>query len=195
MVDGPAQPPQVVAPEGLQSAYSGCGDRELRQGEIIAGLTQWVFDPKEGVVNDQVHAYAVVASQDCDLLQDFDGRNAGAASQLNGVLLYEARPAGEVRAEIKGSDIWKRIRQNKDERYHALGGSGAYPNAEGIPLPDLIVDFRRFFTLSATEIHRQIIENQAHRWCRLEMPFREHFQARAAFYLLRVGLPFQHEVA
>src|SRR5260370_13788987 len=130
--------------------------------------------------------------QDCDLLWDYEGRRQG-VPQLNEVRVYEAETIEQFRPKLRGSDVWRRVRENREERYHFLE---AIPKEQDIlnqGIPDLAIDFKRFFTMPAVEIERQIgHENGAKRRCRLEMPYREHLQARAAFYFLRVMLPQPH---
>ena len=53
---------------------------ELRQGEIISGLAQYFYDPKNSEVERIVHPFSVILSQDCDLLRDFESRKAEGAS-------------------------------------------------------------------------------------------------------------------
>ena len=169
--------------------------RELRQGEIISSLAQASYDSSAEQVSIVIHPFAVVATQDCDLLWDYEGTREGKPSDLNGVLLYEAEPADQAKTKLpRGNDIWKRIIQNRDERYHLLESVRADDDCVGEGIPGLIIDFKRFFTLAASEIYRQItIAESARRRCRLEMPYREHFQTRAAFYFQRVMLPEPHK--
>jgi hypothetical protein len=57
----------------------------------------------------------------------------------------------------------------------------------------MMLDFKRCFSLPAKEIYRQTaLPDGAKRRCRLEMPYREHLQSRAAFYLQRVTLLLPH---
>jgi hypothetical protein len=167
---------------------------ELRQGEIITDLEQHLYDPVAQSVNIIRHRYIIILSQDCDLYNDSIARKGGGASPLNGVLIYEAEKHDEFRKKLpSGTDIWKRVRQNNDERYHLLEAVPPELDLLGAGLPNLCVDFKRIFTLPAAEIERQCrAENGARRRCRLEMPYREHLQARAAFYLERVMLPLAH---
>ncbi|PWJ87822.1 hypothetical protein C8D77_114113 [Mesorhizobium loti] len=168
---------------------------EFRQGEIISGIVQYRYYPEDGSVEEIPHAYALIASQDCDLLQDHNSKAATGASQLNSVLLYEAHETPILRSQVAGSDIWKRIVQNNDERYHALEAAHARFDLSNVGLPDLVVDFRRFFSISTADLAKQIQAGTAARRCRLEMPYREQFQTRAAFYLQRVGVPEPHKIA
>jgi hypothetical protein len=141
--------------------------------------------------------YAIIISQDCDLLWDYEAKIANERRDLNGVLIYETESVADVRAKLAGGDILRRIRRHGEERYHFLSPVNANFDLLGEGLPELIVDFRRFYTLPADEIYRQCaIEgpNGAKRRCRLDGPYREHLQVRAAFYLQRVALPTVDEV-
>lgn len=169
--------------------------REFRQGEILSDVSQFVFDQPSVEITEILHPYVIIASQDCDLLWDFESRKDNKGAQLNGILLYEAHDALKYRAQVPGSDIWKRIIQNKDERYHALESAAADFDLKEIGIPDLIVDFKRFFCLSPDQLSLQCSPGGgADRRCILEMPFREHFQSRAAFYMQRVSLPSPHKI-
>jgi hypothetical protein len=199
LADQPQLPASAAAPEGLeitrdQSPIYTCLEltRELRQAEIVANLSQYTYDPVDGAA-ETPHAFAIILSQDCDLLWDFDAIAKGQPAELNGVLIYELEPAQNAREKIKGSDIWKRMRQNKDERYHFLEGVPAELDLCGEGLPEMMIDFKRCFSLPAKEIYRQIrLQDGAKRRCRLQMPYREHLQSRAAFYLQRVTLLLPH---
>jgi len=169
-------------------------ESEFRQGEIITGVIQYQYKPDDGDVEELPHSFVIIASQDCDLLQDHERAVKGEKSQLNGVLLYEANDASVVRGTVGGSDIWRRVVQNNNERYHALEQAPPDIDLLGIGIPDLIVDFRRLFTMTATDLLAQIRSGTAQRRCRLEMPYREQFQTRAAFYLQRVGVPTPHKI-
>jgi hypothetical protein len=169
--------------------------RELRQSEIITDLTQYVYDPVAGGAVTVVQPYVVVLTQDCDLLQDYERRQSGESGTLNGILFYEAQPTPDARLGMpRGGDIWKRVYNNKDERYHYLEKVPANCDCLGQGLPDLVIDFKRCFTLDIPEIYRQLSAGErARRRTRLETPYREHLQARVAFYLQRVGIPRPHE--
>jgi hypothetical protein len=165
---------------------------ELRQSEIITNLSQYSYDPlnQEGVRTSR--PYTIVLCQDCDLLWDFQARAAGRPRELIGVLLYEAEPPPQVRARLPGGDILRRINRHSEERYHLLPPVPPECDLLGQGLSELIIDFRRYFTMPADEIYRQCtVEGQeaAKRRCRLEMPYREHLQNRAAYYFQRVALP------
>lgn len=168
--------------------------REVRQSEILTGLTQYVYDPVSGDVEAIPHGYVIIATQDCDLLWDYEAHLANKPLPLNGVLIYGADPAAVARAKISGgSDIWRRVIANNDVRYHFLEKIPITCDAIGEGLPPLVIDFKRCFTVSHREILRQCgTEGVTKRRCRLHTPYREHFQCRLAYYIQRVMLPEQH---
>jgi len=168
---------------------------ELRQGEIISGLAQYFYDPKNSEVERIVHPFSVILSQDCDLLRDFESRKAEGASMspLANVILYMAEPAKDVKGAVGGSDIWKRVVGNNNERYHLLSSVPPEQDLLGQGIENLVLDFRDFYSLPPEEIYKQFADGQAKRRSRLEMPYREHLQCRAAFYFQRVVLPVPHK--
>jgi hypothetical protein len=195
---GPSHPiiavPAATQEEVFVRIYS-CEEmsRELRQAEIISDLVHYVYDPAADIIEQTAYDYAVILSQDCDLLQDYNKTAAGQAGDLNGVIVYGATSAAGLLAGAGGRDIRGRIIKNKDERYHLLQKVESGDDTAGTGLPSLIIDFKKLFTMPAQEIYRQCAAGGgAHRRCRLETPYKEHLQSRAAFYFSRIGIPEQH---
>ena len=168
--------------------------RELRQAEILSDIKQHVVTlGDDGLgIDETLIPFAVIVTQDCDLVQEFDRRQQGQPSDLNSIMLFQAFEAEGFRAQIKGADIWKRIRQNKDERYQALEKVEPDADLRRSGLPALIIDFKRSFSMTPVALYEQISSMSVRRRTRLEMPYREHLQARAAFFMQRVMLPRQH---
>ena len=113
------------------------------------------------------------------------------------MLLYEARPATELLTffpEAKERATRKRIEGNKRRRFHYLRAIPPEWDAEGVGIPDLIIDFRRLFAIQPSELLRQCLDEGATRRARLSDLYREHLQCRVAFYLQRVALPEQHSI-
>jgi hypothetical protein len=183
-----------IAPATAASVFSITElANELRQGEIITGLTQYFYDPVTEDVERLIHPYSIILSQDCDLLRDHESRKEGSDGALTSVLLYIAEPAKDVKGSIGGTDIWKRVIANNNERYHLLSQVPTELDLKAEGMPNLLLDFREFFTLPPEEIYRQCTSGQAVRRCRVDMPYREHLQSRAAFYFQRVMLPEPHK--
>jgi hypothetical protein len=85
-----------------------------------------------------------LASQDCDLLWDREAREQGNAGEPNGLLVFEAESALDYRKKLPpGKDIWGRIVQNKDERYHYLEEVPPELDLVGGGVPPLIMDLKR----------------------------------------------------
>jgi hypothetical protein len=173
-------------------------DRELRQGEIISNLTYYeIVEAEEGAgkinVNLRGLSYAVIATPDCDLLQDFITRRGGTGSSLFSVLLYGMEEASSARSRIGyGRSEWKHVVQNEMDRFYFLEAVSAEHDSLGAGIPDSVVDFKRYFTLPPGEIYRQLqlpdLERVCRR-CRFQDLWREDFQRRAMSYMQRVGLP------
>ena len=169
-------------------------ERELWQGEIITNVVQYIYDSVEEGVDAKIHNFALVMCQDCDLLQDYNKRDAGQDGDLLSILLYEADEAETITANILKSEIRRRILENREERYHYLEPVISKDDVLGCGIPALVIDFKRFFTITPVELHRQIAsEKGATRRSRIQSPFKEHLQTRAAVYAGRVGLPRPHK--
>jgi hypothetical protein len=182
-------------PPARPSIYTIVGmDREVRQGEIISNVTHHAFaiksDGTDGFDTRKV-GFVVAMTQDCDLLRDYDARRGGQSGVISGVLLYEAEhaSAGRSRFGINTAD-WRKVSGHNMERFHLLRGSPPDCDLELVGIPDLLIDFRRHFTIRPEELERQIsLDDGACRRCRIDTPYREHLQTRAAFYFQRVALP------
>jgi hypothetical protein len=173
-------------------------DRELRQGEIISDLSHYVVTPNLEVQGQfRISAipvpYAVVATPDCDLLQSFRALRDGKKERINGVFLFEAEEANVFKkTAMIGSKEWRQYSKNVVEGYHLLEGFDPASDTLNQQIPNLVVDFKRYFMLTTTEIYRQCQNSQplkAARRCCLNDLWREDFQQRAMSFMQRVGTP------
>jgi hypothetical protein len=162
-------------------------DGELRQAEIISDLTQHEYDSSSGQVTSTEIPFGILLAQDCDLLRDFEAMSAEKPPVLNGALIYELKIATDAKAQLHGVS-WQPLAQNNNERFHFFQMVPADSDLLGLGLPELVLDFRRYFTLPPFEIFRQTTQG-AKRRCRLNSPYREQLQNRAGFYIQRVALP------
>jgi hypothetical protein len=190
--------PPTTSTEADDHAYA-CADltREFRQGEIIANVFQHVYVHSEGSVREKTHPYVIVSSQDCDLLRHYEDASAHRETSINTILLYEVHPFQSLASLLGntsyGSNEKKRVKKNNDERFQYLSEVPRDFDAMGIGIPEMVIDFRKFFSISPAELERQCSpQGEAKRRCRLEDVYREHLQTRMAFYLQRVGLPLPH---
>lgn len=139
--------------------------------------------------------FAIVISQDCDLMWDHEERQKPQPNiykLLPNILLCEVLAATDLRGRNRlDSDIWKRVVQNKDERYHFLRSVDALEDLVGQGLPDLAIDFKRYFTVPTDEVYAQLALD-ARRRTRLVSPYLEHLCDRFAYFRQRVALPEDH---
>jgi hypothetical protein len=177
----------------------------FRQGEILTDVLQYrrslaSFRANTHELAETRHPFAIVISQDCDLERDYYARNPGPGEETSdaklipNIFVLEAVTVDELRlTSPKGKDIWKRIQQNKDERYHVLESvSAECDNLDG-GIPALGVDFRRHFSVPTDELYAQC-DVAAKRRCCLISPYLEHFTRRFADFLSRVALPRDHRI-
>lgn len=174
----------------------------LRQGEVLSGLHRSTLSIEalakgEIVVSRTILDFAIIVTQDCDLDQDARKRQEGQGSDspLLDVLLLEAFPVETFRSRLTpGSETWKRVKQNKNERYHVLECAPAEIDPTGIELPHLGLDFKRYFSMPVEELYFRVKEGTAQRRARLRTPYVEHLALRFAFFSCRVALPAEHTV-
>lgn len=178
------------------------GER-LHQGEILEALIQ-VRQSLETIgkdgppqLDEVVHPFAIVMTQDCDLEQDFKLRKGICQGQapLANVLFCEAMATTDLKAKVpQGKDIWKRVVQNKDERYQCLEAVPPDQDLAGTGITCLGCDFKRYFTVPAEEVYLRIELGQTSRRGRLKTPYAEHLLSRFCIFQSRVPLPENHKV-
>jgi hypothetical protein len=180
--------------------YARSGIAELGQGEILSDLVQTQIEIESVGATDGIrvyqkqHPYAIILSQDCDLDLDFKTR-AGQAKEdklLPNVFFCEVVTAEELKG-VGGmnSSIWGHVKRNKDERYQFLQRVELADDGADAGLPEMGVDFKRYFTIPTGEVYAQL-KKHARRRCRLRSPYLEHFSTRFAHYLCRIALPLDH---
>ncbi len=136
--------------------------------------------------------YVVCLNQECDLENDFKNNNN---KQCDNNLLHIAiAPAFIFEQYLSGShwgeiftnnepqkrkhSIIKKITDNEIPRYHYL----FFPDSG---MPELIIDFKHFFTINREVLYKQI----GKRLCSLDDLFREKISQRFSYYISRIGLP------
>ena len=197
-------------------------DERLRQGEILTGLVR-VRQSLDSIgaldvsVDEVTHPFLIVMTQDCDLAQDAEARKAQASAandqsllndpefkrkfgnapklMIENVLFCEAMPTSDMKIIVPpGKDIWKRIIQNKDERYQCLESVPSAHDLAGEGVPSLGCDFKRFVTIPVDEVYKRLELNPSLRRARLLTPYAEHLLHRFCNFQCRIPLPETHEV-
>lgn len=168
----------------------------LRQGEIIKDLFELQLQiPDVGTLsqpqkfNPIDHPYSIIASPDCDLEWDYKARHGQAPEhkQLTHILFCSLFLEGEVRLRNINSELFKRVRQNQDERYHSL--APAPINGLEDYLPWLFADFKITFSLPVSYVYWLVSSGQAIRKGSLPSPHLEDFIHRLYSFLGRVATP------
>ena len=172
----------------------------FRQGEIVSNLIQArirleTIGAEELVVDEIEHEYAVVVSQDCDLDWDWDARKSvdKPAKLLSSVLFCEAKPADELAHQHEyGRKERNILRQNRDERYQFL--QMVEPDLDLLErgVPELVVDFKRYFCLPVDEVYARLKIEELKRRCLFNDPYLQHLISRFCYFQSRVALPEQH---
>lgn len=189
-----------------EEVWSPSPDGAIRQCEILSGVIQIGVSAESigaaGPVNLSAvrHPWAFVLTQDCDLDWDHALRAqaadiAGQNKELPNILLCPAHTVEEIhdRPQVK-TDILRRIRQNQDERFHTLHEVPDRLDRDGIGVPELILDFKRYFTIPTAEMYARLgldadHEEAARRRAFLKAPFRDEVARRASGFQSRIALP------
>lgn len=197
-----------VEPSLQYPVYIPCiANDRVHQAEIISDLTQWVPEldaaGKPAQLRPRVHPFAIVMTQDCDLEQDFRERSKGADERDNdrllpSVLFCEMMNFDRIidRCRIKGKDNRKGVERNDNFRFQYLRAVLPDNECSGNGIPQLCIDFKRYFTIPTDEVYRQADDNSeaALRRCQLNECYREHLQHRFATCFSRVSLELDHHM-
>jgi hypothetical protein len=201
-----AEPPQNEIGNAIPQPtpiYSASVEGELRQGEIITDLPELRLNVPQFIATGDalfdidLHPYAIVVSQDCDLMQDYSAKQDNLVAPdkvLPNILFCEATTAKLLRGRADiNKDAWRRAVTNKNERYHVLESVPAQFDTLGVGLPALGVDFKRYFSLPRDEAYHRV-STEASRRCRLLNPYLEHLCTRFFYFQYRVALPVDHRI-
>jgi hypothetical protein len=185
----------------------------LRQGEILTGICEYrprlapiAQTHQTGVdVVPIHHPYMIIMTADCDLDWDFKARFANQQAEefyddevilqhealpaiIPHILLCEVYDSAAVRARVPASDIWKRIRQNQDERYHYFQATSiGEPSID--QLSDVCLDFKKTLALPTQSIYNGICAHGIHRFAIVPPIYIHDLMHRFYGFLSRVGLP------
>jgi hypothetical protein len=184
--------------EGAPKYIASSDEGPLRQGEIVSNVVQFRLtletigsDAPEAV--PIVHPFAIVLTQDCDLEQHLSRLADGKTGNLPNVLFCEALPAVTLMGSAGGSS-WKRVSQNKAERYQCLEQVPAEQDAVKEGIDALGVDFKRHFTIPTDEVLERIRRGESKRRSRLAPPYNLQLATRFFCYQMRIALPDEHTI-
>lgn len=181
------------------------------QGKILGNI--WEHRPLHPPVEipegsfievDSVHhPLMIVMTAVCDLEQDFRKRFPGDASQRDyssphldesdphlvpHILLCEVFKEEKIRQPSMGRELWRRVSQNQDERYHHLP-VGDIGNPAVDQLPNLYLDFKKTIALPTSSLYEGLRGGQVRRVAVFPAVFIHDLMHRFYGFLSRVGLP------
>lgn len=170
----------------------------LRQGEIIENIFELTPKLPLGKTTDMEqtrasrtdHPRAIIVSQDCDLEWDYKARQGQVSNDklLQHVLFCDLFLRDELILRSKlASDLFKRVKQNQDERYHHFNEASIA--GTGQTLPELYVDFKTTFSLPVEFVYSLISNQYAVRRGFLPSPYLQDFTHRLYSFLARVPIP------
>lgn len=167
----------------------------ISQGDIFCDIEiieTVVVDKSVVTVKKISFPYVVCLNQECDLETDFRNKNNKLCD--NNLLHIAIAPAFIFEQFLNGThwgDIFssnnsqkrkdttiKKIIDNEIPRYHYL----KFPDGD---MPELIIDFKHFFSINKDSIYKQIDK----RLCSLDDLFKEKINQRFSYYISRIGLP------
>lgn len=167
----------------------------VTQGDIFQDIEILEnIDVEKSVIRVQkiLFPFVVCLNQECDLETDFRTNNDMLCN--NNLLHLAVAPAFIFEQYLNGTHwggifsncnpqkrkntIIKKITDNEIPRYHYLN----FPNPE---LPELIIDFKNFFSISRKALYEQLDK----RLCSIEDLFKEKISQRFSYYISRIGLP------
>ena len=183
----------------------------LRQGEILSDVVELKVAP-ETICNVDAdsdfdfepvsHPFAIVVSQDCDLEQGYNFTihdKGNLRHELPSILFCQAqdvdkfRVSEDFRALFKSNTFKNDFKNNDVFRYHFIQEIPIEFDARNEGLPELGLDFKRYFSIGVAEVYRRIELGHTHRRTVLKSPYRDHFSRRFFNFNSRIALPEEYE--
>lgn len=198
-------------PEIMFSRSPSGIDEALRQGEILENVVELQIDPEsigsedsDSIydINSVEHPFAIVVSQDCDLEQGYNytfHNRGNLRHELPMILFCQAQDVDKFRKSdmyrnlFKDGPFRRDFRNNDVFRYHFLQEVPAELDTRDCGLPELGIDFKRYFCIPIVEVFKRIELGHTYRRTVLESPYRDQFSQRFYNFNSRVALPEEYE--
>lgn len=173
----------------------------LRQGQVIRNLYEYVpigLPTVDGAaaVTAVHHPLVIVLSPECDLVSDYELRNASPSGGfdltqsgkfLEHIQCYKLFEEGEIRRPHNlNSTAWSFIRTNRHERYHAIPQEAL---ARADSDARLYLDFKRIFSVSTEYLYALLEADGLEMDAILEPPWLYQLVQRCYAFQARVCVP------
>jgi len=172
---------------------------QISQGDIYKNIEfiEYAIEVEGQIeVSKITFPFIIVLTQECDLTLDYIYRNEERKDNDKLILSVIVAPLYNAEHVFKGDHLTRLglimgtidknstrggiIKNNKNPRYHYI----EFPKEK--KLPELIIDFKHYFTVNCDYLIQQKYNN----WVtRIKELYREDISQRFAFYLSRIGLP------
>lgn len=189
---------------------SAIADNAFRHSEILSNVSERRINlaklqtTDELAVDIRAHPYSIILTPDCDLDWDFKTRYTPEgnpqnhevfnAKEVPTILLCEVVEAQTLKdRQGMNSKSWKIIRQNNNQRYHFISQVPPEFDLEEKGIPELGIDFKRYFTIPTAELYWQVKSGDCKRHTWLGSTYLEHLSHRFGDYMSRVALPHDYE--
>lgn len=167
------------------------------QGDILKDLSLVSYDglddQGDSIFIKTSLQYAIIISQDCDLLNDFNFRQKEGSDSdkfLSNILILPAylvndfkqgTHRGDFKGKVWNGDLWKSIKANKNQRFHYIQG-----DTKLFQIPEVILDFKQVYAIQRGFLYQNLQNCYLSTICEL---YRENISIRYTQFLSRIGLP------
>lgn len=169
--------------------------QRISQGDIfqdIEILENISVEKSKITVQRIIFPYVICLNQECDLENDFSAKDKLLCDNnflhiaIAPAFIFEQFLTGKHWGSIfsnnnpqkRGDTTINKIINNEIPRYHYL----KFPDKD---MPELIIDFKHFFTIDKNALYNQI----KNRLCSLDNLFKEKINQRFSYFISRIGLP------
>jgi hypothetical protein len=168
------------------------------QPEVIGQLASQ--DPPRFDILFVAHPRAIILTPDCDLLADFSARNTILSTDptndrklqsniLQHIQCCDLYEEEEIRqTHPLPSDLWKRVRQNQDERYHRIPPA-AKDAEDALSIPALFLDFKQMFSVPTAYLYQSLKAGDVTRQGVMPPIWVHQLMQRYFAFHSRVGVP------
>lgn len=185
--------------------YDGPAQGPLRQGEVIGPV--WIHRadaPASALAENAAtplmsteHELMIVIHADCDVEHDYGERdadtgkpraNAEEARLLPGIMLCDLFTDEEIRGRgPPGSEPFRRIKQNQNERFHRIAEGEIAQSGQS--LPNLYLDFKHTYIEPAESLYSAISSGTIRRFAIVPPIYLHDLMHRFFGFQSRIALP------